>query len=249
VERLKEMGAWLAKNGGAVYGTRGGPWKPSSQIVSTRKGDKIYIHVLKKAAGPVALPALPVAVRSARILNGPALKHTLEADTLSLDIPDGAWDPIATIIELAIDGDSMAIEPLKAAARPNIPGATATASAVFGNDPRYGAGMVLDGDIDTRWALPAGTKQAWLQIDLARETTFTGIEIEEALSRHSSRVKKFELQKKSGDGWTTIHSGAGLGAHFKATFAPVTTSAIRLNILDASEGPTISEIRLIRNPE
>ena len=48
VERLKEMGAWLAKNGEAVYDTRGGPWKPSSHMVSTRKGDKIYLHLLSK---------------------------------------------------------------------------------------------------------------------------------------------------------------------------------------------------------
>src|SRR5205085_9189938 len=27
-ERLRELGAWLAKNGEAVYGTRAGPWQP-----------------------------------------------------------------------------------------------------------------------------------------------------------------------------------------------------------------------------
>ena len=85
-------------------------------------------------------------------------------------------------------------------------------------------------------------------VAIANETTFSGITIEEALSSHSSRVRKFELQKKSGDAWQTFHSGGGLGAHFKATFAPVTTSTIRLNILDASEGPTISEISLIQSP-
>jgi alpha-L-fucosidase len=26
VERLKEMGAWLARNGESIYGTRGGPF-------------------------------------------------------------------------------------------------------------------------------------------------------------------------------------------------------------------------------
>ncbi len=27
-ERLKEMGAWLAKNGASIHGTRGGPFPP-----------------------------------------------------------------------------------------------------------------------------------------------------------------------------------------------------------------------------
>ena len=248
VERLKEMGAWLAKNGVALYGTRGGPWKPSSHMVSTRKGDKIYVHVLRKVDGPVTVPALPVAIKSAKLLNGPALMASVTEGSLSFTIPVNSWDEIDTIIELTIDGDAMAIAPLKPSTQSNISGAKASASAIFRNDPQYSAEMVLDGDVESRWATPEGTKQAWLQIDLAKETTFSGINIEEAYAGHSSRVKKFELQKKSGDTWTTFHSGNGLGAHFRAAFTPVTTGAIRLNILDASEGPTISEVSLIQKP-
>jgi alpha-L-fucosidase len=248
VERLKEMGAWLAKNGVALYGTRGGPWRPSSHMVSTRKDHKIYLHLLRKVNGPVTVPALPVAIKSAKLLNGPALMASVSDGSLSFTIPDNSWDEIDTIIELTIDGDAMAIAPLKPSTQSNISGAKASASVIFGNDPQYSAEMVLDGDVESRWATPEGTKQAWLQIDLAKETTFSGINIEEACASHSSRVKKFELQKKSGDTWKTFHSGNGLGAHFKATFTPVTTGAIRLNILDASEGPTISEVSLIQKP-
>ena len=248
VERLKEMGVWLAKNGEAVYGTRGGPWKPSNHIVSTRKGNAIYVHVLRKDQSPIVLPALPVAVRSARILNGPAVKHSVADDALSIDIPESAWDEIDTVVELIVEGDAMSIAPLKLALKSNIPDAKATASVIFGNDQQYSAEKVLDGDIESRWATPEGTKQAWLQIDFAKETTFTGIQIEEACSGHSSRVKRFELQKNTAETWMTFHSGTALGAHFRATFAPVTTSAIRLTILDASEGPTISEISLIQDP-
>jgi alpha-L-fucosidase len=248
VERLKEMGAWLAKNSVSLYGTRGGPWKPSSHMVSTRKGNRIYLHILKKMDGPVTVPDLPVAIKSAKLLNGADLKTTTSDGSLSFEIPDSSWDAIDTIIELTIDGDAMAIAPLKPSTQSNIPGAKATASVTYHNDPQYSADMVLDGDVESRWATPEGTKQAWLQIDFANETTVSGINIEEAFSGHSSRVKKFELQKKSGNTWTTFHSGKGLGAHFKATFTPVTTGAIRLSILDATEGPTISEISVIQKP-
>jgi alpha-L-fucosidase len=246
VERLKEMGAWLAKNGVALYGTRGGPWKPSTHMVSTRKGDRIYLHLLSKADGPVTVPALPVAIKSAKLLNGPAIKTSTADGSLLFVIPDNAWDEIDTIVELTIDGDAMDIAPLKPATQSSIPGAKASASVIYQNDSQYSADMVLDGDPETRWATPEGTKQSWLQIDLAKETTFSGIHIEEAHAGHSSRVKKFELQKKSGNGWETFHTSTGLGAHFKATFAPVTASVIRLNILDASEGPTIAEVILIQ---
>ncbi|MGL5018959.1 MAG: alpha-L-fucosidase [Luteolibacter sp.] len=244
VERLREMGAWLAKNSEAVYATRGGPWKPSSHMVSTRKGDKIYLHLLSKADGPVSMPALPVAIKSAKLLSGPAIKTTTAEGSLSFEIPETSWDEIDTIVELTIDGDAMDIAPLKPSIRSSIPGAKASASAIYQNDPQYGADMVLDGDPESRWATPTDTKKAWLQIDFAQETTFHGINIEESNSGHSSRVKKFELQKKDGSTWTTFHSGTALGAHFKASFNPVSTTAIRLNILDAKDGPTISEVQL-----
>jgi alpha-L-fucosidase len=52
VAHLREMGAWLAKNGEAIYATQNGPVEPQSWGVTTRKGNKVYVHILDlKAAG------------------------------------------------------------------------------------------------------------------------------------------------------------------------------------------------------
>ena len=245
VERLKEMGAWLAKNGQAIYGTRGGPWKPSPNLVSTRKDDKIYLHVLRKSTGPIAIPALPVPIKSAKLLNGPAVTVTAAEGSLSFEIPATAWDAIDTIVELTVAGSAMDLAPLSTTATDAaMQGAKATASVTYDNQSEYAAAKSIDGDSETRWATPAGTRQSWLQLDLAKETTLDGIEIDEAYAQPKSRVLKFELQQKTGGAWVTFHQGTGLGETFKASFAPVTTTAIRLNILDATEGPTLSEIRL-----
>ncbi len=244
VARLKEMGAWLTKNASSVYGTRGGPWKPFAQMVSTRKGNKIYLHLLEKVDGPVTVRMLPIAIKSAKILNGPDLKLVLADGSILFKIPETSWNEIDTIVEFTIDGDSMAIAPLKPLRKANLLGAKASASAFYGSDPQYSADMVLDGDAESRWAAPAGTQPSWLQIDFAKETTLKGIKIEEAFSGDTSRVQQFELQKKDGTTWTTFYTGTAIGAKFSTTFAPVTTSAIRLNILAASEGPTISEISI-----
>ncbi len=48
VEVLKQVGAWLDKNGESIYGTRGGPWKPTKAIASTRKANLIYLHILNE---------------------------------------------------------------------------------------------------------------------------------------------------------------------------------------------------------
>jgi alpha-L-fucosidase len=241
VARLKEMGAWLTDHGESIYATRGGPWKPGADFVSTRKNDRIYLHLLEKSDGPVALAALPVAIKSANVLNGPAVATEIKNGVLSLRIPDPAWDDIDTIVELILAGSAMDIAPLSPLADPTIPVSKASASTTFGNEPKYQASRAIDDNPGTRWATPAGTRACWIQLDFAKEATFSSIEIDED---YSPRVLKFELQKMDGDAWTTFHQGTRLDGHFQTGFAPVTTKAIRLNILDASEGPTISEIRI-----
>ncbi|MBQ6340045.1 MAG: alpha-L-fucosidase [Kiritimatiellae bacterium] len=244
--RLREMGEWVARHGTAIYATRGGPWKPSAFMVSTRAGSTINLFFLKEPSGPVTLAPLPFAVTSARTLDGKEVRTEVRKDALVIDVPACAWDGIAAFVELSVAGDALSVEPLSAFALPSMPGATATASAVFGNNPKYAPAMAVDGDEATRWATPAGTHQAWLRIDFPNETAFSGIRIEEECCGHSSRVKKWELQKLDGEIWTTVYAGTGIGAHFETAFNPVTTRAIRINIIDATEGPTFSEVHLLR---
>lgn len=112
VDRLREMGAWLAKNGESLYGTRGGPWKPGTNIVSTRKDDKIYLHLLGETKNTVTLPALPVAIKSAKLLHGTSIVHNTKDGVLSLEIPSNTWDGIDTIVELTLTGSAKDIQPL-----------------------------------------------------------------------------------------------------------------------------------------
>ena len=46
LERLASMGRWLRANGETIYGTQAGPVSPRSWGVTTRRGDKIYVHIL-----------------------------------------------------------------------------------------------------------------------------------------------------------------------------------------------------------
>lgn len=45
-------GAWLAKAGKAVYGTRGGPWEPvDGKYGCCYSGNTVYFHLLKEYSG------------------------------------------------------------------------------------------------------------------------------------------------------------------------------------------------------
>ena len=79
----------------------------------------------------------------------------------------------------------------------------------------------------------------------AKPKTFDRVDIEEATEGMAPRVQQFEIQVKDGDAWKTVVSGTGIGAAYKSpAFPAVTTQALRLNILKASDGPTISEINV-----
>ena len=85
-------------------------------------------------------------------------------------------------------------------------------------------------------------QQGWLEVDLGKPLTFRKAAISEAFS---PRVQSFELQAKQGDTWKTFHTGTTLSANAQVSFNPVTAQFVRINILQASDGPTIREFQLM----
>jgi alpha-L-fucosidase len=120
--------------------------------------------------------------------------------------------------------------------------APATASNVYQNmTDSYGPAMALDDDSDSRWATDAGTHQAWLAVDLRQPTKVSRAVIDEA---YEGRIQKFEIQAQIGENWQTVYAGETVGRDCTCNFPPVTTQHIRLNILEATEGPTIWEFQV-----
>jgi alpha-L-fucosidase len=241
VERLKEMGAWLKQNGQSIYGTRGGPWKPTKTLASTRKGNSIFLHVFRSEDGRVELPDLPCKVKSAALLAGGSVKVTQKNGKLELILNQAALDPIDTIIRLKLDGSAMSIPAMSITRAPSI---KATASNVYQKQTQhYGPQEAFDQDADTRWATDSGTKQAWIVADLGKPLMIQCVRINEALQE---RVRQFEFQYRDGNNWKTLFTGQKIGPSFQRQFDPVTAREFRLNILDASDGPTISDIELLQ---
>ena len=69
-ERLREIGAWLARYGQSIYATRGGPYLPGDFGVSTYRDKTIYLHILNPTGTSLVLPALPAKIRSCSALTG-----------------------------------------------------------------------------------------------------------------------------------------------------------------------------------
>jgi alpha-L-fucosidase len=101
VERLKGMGAWMAKNGQSIYGTRGGPITPRPWGVTTQKGNTIYVHILDWQDSALLLPKLNLKVARAHLLDGGETVEIADADYgMVLKLPASAHDPIDEIVVL-----------------------------------------------------------------------------------------------------------------------------------------------------
>ncbi|WP_083252065.1 alpha-L-fucosidase [Pedobacter steynii] len=111
VDRLKEMGTWLNKNGAAIYGTKGGPYKPDSVMAATRKGNKIYLHLFKKQGAEISIAAVPGAkVMKAYFLNGAAPITFKSEDTkITIPLPSQLPDSNDTVIVLEMDKNMEAV--------------------------------------------------------------------------------------------------------------------------------------------
>ena len=121
-------------------------------------------------------------------------------------------------------------------------GKKAVASNTFMKMTQYGPRMALDDNPETRWATDAGTKQAWLEVDLGEPVAFGQVAISEAYDR----VRRFELQYMTDDQqWMTFVVGTRIDEKYLARFSPVTAQRVRLNILEATEGPTLWEFQLM----
>jgi alpha-L-fucosidase len=107
------MGEWLSKHGQSIYGTRGGPFHPTKSVASTRKENKVYLHVFNWETDSITLPSLPQKIVSSRLLTGGKVTVNQRGEALTVIVPKSQQEQIDTIIELELNGPVMSIEPIR----------------------------------------------------------------------------------------------------------------------------------------
>jgi len=106
---LHQVGAWLKKNGDSIYGARGGPWKPTVSIASTRKGRTIYVHILKWSEETAKLPNVPAKIISAKILGGGKAGFHQAESGIEISVAPENRDTGDTVVELKLDSAALKI--------------------------------------------------------------------------------------------------------------------------------------------
>ena len=96
----------------------------------------------------------------------------------------------------------------------------------------------------TRWGAQPGATSGWLAVDLGKPSIVRRAII---LEGRFDRVRKFELQYQAGSDWKTIVAGTSPGQYKELKFPPVEARCFRLNILEATNVPTIYEVQLFQD--
>ena len=111
VERLDDIGKWMAANGESIYGTTASPFPKLAWGRCTQKQSKdettLYLQVFDwPKDGELLVPGLESQVKSAQMLVGGAeLKFEKTPNGLLIEVADKALDPNATVIKLEIVGE------------------------------------------------------------------------------------------------------------------------------------------------
>jgi len=248
-ERLKEMGQWLKKYGYSIYGTRGGPFKPADWGVSTRKDNKIYLHILKWSGNSpkIVLPDIGTALKSVALADGGKIRFTKKEYDYVIEFDGKLIRPVNTIVVLEYAGNVMNIKPADVVSQ-----SISYMKNVRGSSNEKGQWIdhqwvdlkaINNGDWSGSFWQPAGTdKSPWVEFDLGKSE-----EISKAVLYESgNNVKSFELQVKSGDSWTTFYKGTTIGPRAEVTFKPVEAQVVRLLINSFTGTLQIYEVMLLR---
>lgn len=235
LDRLAEVGAWLGKNGDAIYGTTRGPFQSLTWGSVTRRGQRLYLHVFDwPADGKLRVPLLSRAT-SAALLQAPDVKLALhpEAGRLVIDVPATAPDPVASVIVLEL-AEPPVVQPLVSRA------ATVTASAEQPSQPAVDAN---DGTGAKRWRAPADVTSAWLEFALPAPALVQAFGADEP-DVWPRLKQRYTLAAEVDGHWLQLASGATEGHGVVGRFAPVTASRFRITMECEKGQPGLAEFQL-----
>lgn len=219
-QRLFEMGDWLKQNGAAIYGTRGGPWKPTSWGGSTRHGDMAYLHLFTRPTSDLVLPSIPgrQVVTANLLASGESVPFKQDGTRLVLSIP--GTDPIKGSLIVALkmndtlDGlPSISVDDMACSFGAD----SATYGAIVSRNAKVktsstsdympadgGASLVAENQPNA-FAFHTGEEAApWVEIDLGKPMNVTGLFIRNADSTPERMASLTASVSLDGKEWAEV---------------------------------------------
>ena len=118
-----------------------------------------------------------------------------------------------------------------------------TASSSRGNDKRFAAANITDGNKGTYWATNDDETTASVEIDLEQNQTVTYIVIQEYIQL-GQRIKSITIEVHKNDAWQTVAEATTIGYKRIVKIEPIDTDKVRIKITGAKACPVISNVEV-----
>ena len=234
IDRLRYVGKWMKVNGDAVYGTTASPYPYLPWGRATKKGKTVYLHVYDWPKDQnLKLPVSSKVVKAYLLADrDEELKVTEGKETAVIHLPKDAPDPLISVVAVEFESEP---EVMYAPTE----GKTGRASS---EAPKAAVSNLFDGDPKDRWMPEKGVKEAWVEVDLGKETEIGHMALVEPWHTWSKNSQRVELQVKEGNKWKTILKAKTGGTGYEAGFEPVSGRYFRLKIKGPGDGrPVLNE--------
>lgn len=267
VARTQEMGNWISRHAEAMYQTRGGPYTPAPDYVSTHRGNTVYLYLFSRQPDEVRLPPLPTTVKSARLLNGTLVVVKQKPTELRLILPATGRDSVATVVALTLDKPAASLGPVKPFSNSNALSYNqkARASSAVGQF-LHDASAAVDDNPNTYWKLGRRTDvdfaayygrnvnflsdtvmnlfqhSGWLEVDLGKPQTVNRLAVSEFVYQ-KSKINAFAVQYEKEGQWITLAEDIRMG-NWSKTIDPVRAQKFRLVVQDSHGYPGIREFQV-----
>lgn len=116
------------------------------------------------------------------------------------------------------------------------------------NNKKFASANAVDNDNETYWATDDSIFPAELIIKLPNETQFDRIIIQEPI-KFGQRISQFKVEIKNRMGWETVFEGTTIGYKRLIRINPVSTTEVRLKIIEANNTVAISNFGLFKSSE
>lgn len=120
------------------------------------------------------------------------------------------------------------------------------ATSMRGNDPTFGVENVIVDDRVRYWAAAENVVQAEIEAEMPQPRTFDVLAIEEQLAE-GQHVARFVFDAWLDGQWRTLAEGTTIGRRRAMPLREVTTSKVRLRILDGRSWPALRLLGVYRS--
>lgn len=237
-ERLRSIGRWLDRNGEAIYGCKAGPFPCLSYGFATRKGNQLNLIVFDWPKDGLLRVPLLSGVKAARLVGSNRKLDIVKEDRrVVVKLPVQAPDPIASVVALELDGEPVA--------QPNPTSMVKVTASVNGENVADLLNFKVTGA--KPWLTPKGTALASLEFSFGKPVLLSAVRLEEP-DKWPRIPQDYTLTAEVGGAWKTIAKGATEGHGKLVTFAPVSTSVMKLSLTGKSGSNGLSKVLFI-SPE